>query len=500
MLTRREFLELSASAATSAALMPSTILRSSSQSTGIWVNDIHSQLNRTRVDKIVRPVSIEALQEVLRGARSEGRAVSIAATKHAMGGQQFGSDTILIDARELNEVLDFDSERGEIEVGAGIQWPELIKYLLREQRGEERQWGIIQKQTGADRLSLGGALAANAHGRGLRYKPIVDDVASFTLVDANGETRRCSRTENKELFQLAIGGYGLFGIIASVRLRLSRRRKIERVVEVIDTGELAARFEERIEKGFLYGDFQYSTDLNSDTGLRKGVFSCYRPVPDSTPIPEKQAKLLEKDWVELIRLAHVDRGQVFTRYSEYYLSTAGQIYWSDTHQMSAYIEDYHEKLSGRLDALQNGTEMITEIYVRRPALGDFLEDVRADFLENDVNLIYGTIRLIEKDDETFLPWAKERYASIIFNLHVRHDADGLRKAKEDFRRLIDRGIQYGGSYFLTYHRWATREQVLKCYLQFPAFLRLKKKYDPEARFQSEWYRHYENMFAVEIVG
>ncbi len=168
--------------------------------------------------------------------------------------------------------------------------------------------------------------------------------------------------------------------------------------------------------------------------------------------------------------------------------------------MSAYIEDYHEKLSGRLDALQNGTEMITEIYVRRPALGDFLEDVRADFLENDVNLIYGTIRLIEKDDETFLPWAKERYASIIFNLHVRHDADGLRKAKEDFRRLIDRGIQYGGSYFLTYHRWATREQVLKCYLQFPAFLRLKKKYDPEARFQSEWYRHYENMFAVEIVG
>ncbi len=316
MLTRREFLELSASAATSAALMPSTILRSSSQSTGIWVNDIHSQLNRTRVDKIVRPVSIEALQEVLRGARSEGRAVSIAATKHAMGGQQFGSDTILIDARELNEVLDFDSERGEIEVGAGIQWPELIKYLLREQRGEERQWGIIQKQTGADRLSLGGALAANAHGRGLRYKPIVDDVASFTLVDANGETRRCSRTENKELFQLAIGGYGLFGIIASVRLRLSRRRKIERVVEVIDTGELAARFEERIEKGFLYGDFQYSTDLNSDTGLRKGVFSCYRPVPDSTPIPEKQAKLLEKNWVELIRLAHVDRGQVFTRYSE----------------------------------------------------------------------------------------------------------------------------------------------------------------------------------------
>ena len=36
------------------------------------------------------------------------------------------------------------------------------------------------------------------------------------LVDAAGALRRCSRTENRELFQLAIGGYGLFGVITSV--------------------------------------------------------------------------------------------------------------------------------------------------------------------------------------------------------------------------------------------------------------------------------------------
>ena len=31
----------------------------------------------------------------------------------------------------------------------------------------------------------------------------------------------------------------------------------------------------------------------------------------------------------------------------------------------------------------------------------------------------------------------------------------------DFRKLIDRGLSYGGRYYLTYHRWATREQVLE---------------------------------------
>ena len=38
-------------------------------------------------------------------------------------------------------------------------------------------------------------------------------------------------------------------------------------------------------------------------------------------------------------------------------------------------------------------------------------------------------------------------------------------------------------------------QVLKAYPQFPRFLELKRKYDPNERFQSEWYRHYKRMFA-----
>lgn len=51
-------------------------------------------------------------------------------------------------------------------------------------------------------------------------------------------------------------------------------------------------------------------------------------------------------------------------------------------------------------------------------------------------------------------------------------------------------IHYGGSYYLTHHRRATRKQVETRYPQFVEFLRLKKKCDPEERFQSDWHRHY----------
>ena len=71
----------------------------------------------------------------------------------------------------------------------------------------------------------------------------------------------------------------------------------------------------------------------------------------------------------------------------------------------------------------------------------------------------------------------------------------IESAKAVFLKLIDLAIERGGSYYLTYHRWATREQVLACYPQFAEFLSKKRDFDPEERFQSNWYRHYRAMFA-----
>jgi FAD/FMN-containing dehydrogenase len=326
-------------------------------------------------------------------------------------------------------------------------------------------------------------------------RPFVGDVESFVLVDGEGNVHYCSRRENAELFKVVIGGYGLFGVISSVTLRLDARRKIERVVEVIRIDDLMPMFEKRIAAGFVYGDFQYSIDPNSEDFLRQGVFSCYRPVDPSTSIPGKQKELSEQQWVELLTLAHAGKGEAFKRYSEYYLSTSGQIYWSDTHQLSFYPEGYHKSLDQRLGTKSTGTEMITEIYVPRARLADFMAEVRADFRKNEVNVIYGTIRLIERDGESFLQWARQPYACVIFNLHVVHTLQGLQTAADSFRRLIDMAIRRDGGYYLTYHRWATRKQVEACYPQFPDFLHSKRQYDPAERFRSDWYRHYKKMFA-----
>jgi FAD/FMN-containing dehydrogenase len=494
MISRREF--MAGSVAVAVASQASRKVAPDPES--ILVNDIHSQLNPTRVLGISRPRSLEEVQSLVRAARKDRKVISVAGGRHAMGGQQFGTDTLLMDIRKLNRVLQLDRKNGILEAEAGIEWPELIDGYLKLQNGDGPGWGIAQKQTGADRFTMAGTVAANAHGRGLKLKPFISDVESFVLVDATGTAQKCSRTENPEMFQLVHGGYGLFGVVTSVQLRLAPRKKVERVVEIRTVDDLIAAFEKRISDGFVYGDFQFSIEPESEDFLHRGVFSCYRPVPMDTPIAPAEKQLTDESWRQLLFLAHADKKQAFNRYADYYLSTNGQVYWSDLHQLSIYPDNYHREIDEKLHAPYPATEMITEINVPRPALKGFFDEVREDFRKHGTELIYGTVRLIERDEEGFLPWAKQPYACTIFNLHTVHSQEGLKHSEDAFRRLIDMAARRGGTYYLTYHRYATRKQVESCYPQFAEFLRLKKKYDPEERFQSDWYRHYRTMFADNL--
>ena len=73
--------------------------------------------------------------------------------------------------------------------------------------------------------------------------------------------------------------------------------------------------------------------------------------------------------------------------------------------------------------------MITEVYV--PATPRRLHGRAPRGVPRErANVIYGTIRLIERDDESFLAWARDRWACIIFNLcvpHARGDRAGGRR-------------------------------------------------------------------------
>src|ERR1700732_2088540 len=137
MISRREFV-----AGSTALVVASSARRLAPEPESILVNDIHSQLNSTRVRGISQPRSLEDVQSIVRTARKHRKVISVAGGRHAMGGQQFGSDTLLIDIRRLNRVLHLDRQRGILEVESGIEWPELIDGYLELQNTDRQPWGI----------------------------------------------------------------------------------------------------------------------------------------------------------------------------------------------------------------------------------------------------------------------------------------------------------------------------------------------------------------------
>lgn len=58
--------------------------------------------------------------------------------------------------------------------------------------------------------------------------------------------------------------------------------------------------------------------------------------------------------------------------------------------------------------------------------------------------------------------------------------------------------QGGGSYYLTYHRFARRDQVIACHPAIRTFLAAKRRFDPLGVFQSDWYRHLIALLSGEL--
>lgn len=115
------------------------------------------------------------------------------------------------DPARLNRVLALDAQRGLLEVQAATPWA-TIAALLRPT--DPRAAAAVRTVL----PSVGDSLACNAAGPD--GQPAVRHVHALTLVTPEGELRRLSRSREAELFSLVVGGYGLFGVVYSITLRV----------------------------------------------------------------------------------------------------------------------------------------------------------------------------------------------------------------------------------------------------------------------------------------
>ncbi|MFI5379953.1 MAG: FAD-binding protein [Tepidisphaerales bacterium] len=124
-----------------------------------------------------------------------------------------GGGGVLLQTR-LARMLEFDAEAGNLRCEAGVSLREIIDVV------RPRGW-MLPVIPGTAFVSVGGAIAADIHGKNHhRDGTFCDFVTGLELLTASGEVLRCSREEDADVFWATAGGMGLTGVILRAALRL----------------------------------------------------------------------------------------------------------------------------------------------------------------------------------------------------------------------------------------------------------------------------------------
>lgn len=120
-----------------------------------------------------------------------------------MGGHSIVTNGYIISTSKIRHTS-YSPDTGLVTCGSGCHWTDVINHL--NSFGKSPQ--TMQSYSS---FSVGGSLSVNAHGITNDYV-LSNCVESFDLVKWDGTVVKCARSvegEGKELFGLALGGYGL---------------------------------------------------------------------------------------------------------------------------------------------------------------------------------------------------------------------------------------------------------------------------------------------------
>jgi FAD/FMN-containing dehydrogenase len=444
-----------------------------------------ARLLPAKVGRVERIHDVEQMKALLEEARGKNLKVSIAGSRHSQGGQTYTDGALVFDMKGFNRMLALDERAKTLTAEAGATWDDVQRYV------NARRLAVKVMQSSYV-FTLGGTLSANAHGRDIGTTSIVETVESFRLLLADGTLLKVSRDENPELFSLVIGGYGLFGVIVDVTLRLAEDEMYERRAAVIDYRELPEYFAKRVQGDPDAVLMLVRPSIDPKDFLRELVVTTWNRTRRAEPagihtLGEEEGVLSAKllfnlsrsyDWAKRLRWRVQKRVE----------STPGQTKLITRNNAMRPPEtplaflDYYAK---------DRTDIIQEYYVPVRSFVPFMDSFRKILADGHMDVISSTIRFVRRNDETALAYApKEDAFAIIQMSNVGLSKQDQEHAAKVTRDLVDAAIQYGGTYYLTYQAYPTPEQMRRAYPKAEWVFERKRHYDPAERFSSRFYERY----------
>lgn len=456
---------------------------------GGFINDA-SCLNKTAVYGIVSVKNPNDVKNALQLAKGEGLKVSIAGVRHSMGGHAFQKNAVILDMTKFNQ-MSLDEENKILRVESGATWHDIQNFL-------HPKFAVKAMQS-TDIFTVGGSISVNAHGMDHQAGAVARTIRSMRVMLSDGSIRNVSSTENSELFNLVIGGYGLFGIVLDVDLEITDNVVYRSERRIIDYTEFPKVFESEIKNDGDIGLFYGHLSTAPQSFLKEMILYTYKKTetPDAQipPLGEVSSVKLRRLIFNIAKLGPIPmRVKWFAeKYIEPMLENCpvsrNQALAEGEACLVSRNEPMHDSVPYLRNNLKNDTDILHEYFIPRGNFVSYVDGLRKIIRDNKANLLNASIRVVHKENN-FLNYSPRDTFSVVLYLNQTADEKGNEKMRKVTEELIDLAIAHGGRFFLPYQLHYTAEQLEKSYPEFRQFLAKKKQYDPQELLSSTFYSKY----------
>lgn len=193
--------------------------------------------------EISEPKTAEELATALKHYHQKGERVIIRNTGHSVNGQTL-TNGVQINIGQLKKIH-VNKEKMEVTVGAGNTWDEVLQGI-----GFPKFCLPVFPNNPGQQIHIGGTASVGGVGPYCsKHGGFWNSVKRIKLVTMKGEIITCSPTENTELFQYSLGGFGRIGVIAEVTVRIVPSK--ENMIGVIIPYLNAAVMEENVRAALV---------------------------------------------------------------------------------------------------------------------------------------------------------------------------------------------------------------------------------------------------------
>jgi FAD/FMN-containing dehydrogenase len=448
---------------------------------GIVLNDA-SELCPTRVASHFTittdapAAATDRLRAALAEARSAGRPFMASTARHSMGGHSLaaGGTVATLD----QQWLEADTTQRTYRVAAGTRWSVVIAKL------DAVGFSPAVMQSNND-FGVASTFSVNAHGWPVPFSGCGSTVRRLTLLLADGTTVECSRTANGDLFRLAMGGYGLFGVITELELDMVPNTLLTPTFETMSGHELGARFMRQLTTDSAIQMAYGRMDVAHDRFFEQAMLVTYRPAGNQNSLPPASGSGLVSRSSRYVFRSQVesDRAKRLRWWTE---SSLGPRIAGDATRNSLMNEPAIT-LDDRDPAR---TDILHEYFVAPARFSDFVTACQEVIPASYQQLLNITLRFVDSDVDSVLAYAPQpRLAAVLLfsqEKTVRGEADMARMT----HTLIERVLDLGGTYYLPYRPHASLDQLTRGYPRAAEFAARKRAIDRDLLFRNQLWDGY----------